>query len=340
VFAGCCALVNNCVIAGPAVAFFVTFGLICWMLPKGRARLVLDHPNSRSSHSTPLPRTGGVAVMCAVLLSGALVAPGQTSVLGGAGALAVISFLDDWRGLPIAWRLAAQLAVAAAFTWINFSDFSLFWFSLIVFAIVWTTNLYNFMDGTDGLAGGMTLFGFGSYTIASYFSGNIAFACLAAGIAAAAAAFLCFNFHPARIFLGDAGAIPLGFLAAAIGLLGWKEGDWPAWFPFLIFSPFIVDASVTLIRRVLAGERILIAHQSHYYQRLARMAGHRKTAVAEYLLMIAVATSALFGSKQPISVQIGLFGAWICVYVALALLIDRMWWCRRRKNACESRKCS
>ena len=107
-------------------------------------------------------------------------------------------------------------------------------------------------------------------------------------IAASAAAFLIANFHPARIFLGDAGSVPLGFLAAALGILGWEGGDWAWWFPLLVFSPFIADASATLARRLYTRERVWRPHRDHYYQRLVRLGwGHRRTALAEYVLMLA-----------------------------------------------------
>jgi UDP-N-acetylmuramyl pentapeptide phosphotransferase/UDP-N-acetylglucosamine-1-phosphate transferase len=97
-----------------------------------------------------------------------------------------------------------------------------------------------------------------------------------AGVAAAAAGFLCFNFHPARIFMGDVGSVPLGFTAGALGLVGWRSGAWPLWFPLLVFAPFILDATVTLLRRALRGEKVWQAHRSHYYQRMVQMGlGHR-----------------------------------------------------------------
>ncbi len=164
------------------------------------------------------------------------------------------------------------------------------WFLLVpaLLAIIWMINLYNFMDGSDGLAGGMSIAGFGTYAVAAYGGGLMELSVLAAALAGAAAGFLIWNFHKARIFMGDSGSVPLGFLAAALGLLGWQEGVWPMWFPVLVFSPFIADASVTLVKRYLRGERLSQAHRSHYYQRVLRMGlGHRGTALAAYVLMLA-----------------------------------------------------
>jgi UDP-N-acetylmuramyl pentapeptide phosphotransferase/UDP-N-acetylglucosamine-1-phosphate transferase len=203
------------------------------------------------------------------------------------------------------------------------------WQAVAVLAVIWTTNLYNFMDGSDGLAGGMALFGFAAYAAAAWLAGDGIFAALAASIAAAAAAFLRFNFPPARVFMGDAGAIPLGFLAATLGLLGWREGYWPIWFPVLVFSPFVLDASVTLARRVLRGERFWVAHKIHYYQRLVRLGwGHRNTALAEYALMAACGGAALWALGQTPSAQWATVGAIAAAYGALGLAVDLAW--RRR----------
>jgi UDP-N-acetylmuramyl pentapeptide phosphotransferase/UDP-N-acetylglucosamine-1-phosphate transferase len=149
---------------------------------------------------------------------------------------------------------------------------------------------------------------------------------MSGSIASAALAFLFFNFHPARIFMGDAGSVPLGFLLGSIGLYGWQRSLWPLWFPLLVFSPFVVDATVTLSKRLLLGEKVWQAHRSHYYQRLVRMGfGHRNTALMEYCLMFIVGMSALFLLGQPLYAQaLGLI-FWALIYCLLALLIDRLW---------------
>ncbi|HSB49205.1 MAG TPA: glycosyl transferase, partial [Burkholderiales bacterium] len=187
-------------------------------------------------------------------------------------------------------------------------------------------NLYNFMDGSDGLAGGMALIGFSFYGAAAWFAGSTEFALVNFSIAAAAAAFLVFNFHPARIFLGDAGSVPLGFFAAALGLIGWLQHDWTWWFPILVFSPFVVDASVTLARRLLQREKVWQAHRDHYYQRLVQLGwGHRKTALAEYALMLACGVAALAALAAPAATQAGLLAAAAAVYLGMLAAIERAW---------------
>jgi UDP-N-acetylmuramyl pentapeptide phosphotransferase/UDP-N-acetylglucosamine-1-phosphate transferase len=197
---------------------------------------------------------------------------------------------------------------------------------VLVLAVMWMTNLYNFMDGSDGLAGGMALFGFGTYAVGAWLGGDVNLAAACASLAACAAAFLVFNFHPARVFMGDAGSVPYGFLAGAIGLAGWHEGLWPPWFPVLAFSPFVADASVTLARRMLRGEKFWRPHRTHYYQRLVQLGwGHRRTALAEYALMLACGTLALAASRAAPAVQAAVLAAAAALYLALATAVDRAW---------------
>jgi len=165
-----------------------------------------------------------------------------------------------------------------------------------VLGIAWLTNLYNFMDGSDGLAGGMTVIGFAAYAVAAAWAEEPELATTCLCIAAAAAAFLVFNFPPARIFLGDVGSIPIGFLAGALGVVGWNDEAWPLWFPLVVFAPFVADATTTLARRLVRRERVWQAHRDHYYQRMVRSGlGHRGTALIAYGLMVVCAAGALLG---------------------------------------------
>jgi len=199
-------------------------------------------------------------------------------------------------------------------------------FAVFVLAIAWYANLYNFMDGSDGLAGGMAVIGFGAYAVAAHLSGAESFAALCASIAAASAAFLVFNFHPARLFMGDVGSVPLGFLAGALGIVGWSRGYWPMWFPLLVFAPFVCDATLTLLRRALRRERVWQAHKEHYYQRLVRMGvGHRGTALIEYAVMAGCAATALLARREPSNVQaMALAGATV-VLIGIAVWVDLRW---------------
>lgn len=282
-----------CVI--PLGSFVLTW-LVLTVLIRIWSDRVLDHPNERSLHQRPVSRMGGIGVAAGIAASVPLVSPVEWWPLWlGACILVGISFLDDIIGLPIIGRLLVHFIVAGGVVaGLLLNHIGVGWALLTIVAIVWMTNLYNFMDGMDGLAGGMALFGFGFYAYAGALRGHLPFAFTSTAIAAAAGAFLLFNFHPARIFMGDTGSTLLGFLAACLGLVGWQLGIWTLWFPGLVFSPFIVDATVTLARRILRGEKVWHPHREHYYQKLVLLGwGHRRTAVVEYVLMMVCGALAL-----------------------------------------------
>jgi UDP-N-acetylmuramyl pentapeptide phosphotransferase/UDP-N-acetylglucosamine-1-phosphate transferase len=133
--------------------------------------------------------------------------------------------------------------------------------------------------------------------------------------------------------MGDAGSIPVGFLAAALSLAGWRDGDWPFWFPAAVFAPFLVDATLTLVKRLVSRERIWDAHNNHYYQRLVRMGwGHRKTALAEYALMLACGMSALWALREPAHVQLGTLVGLVALHGTLALWVDHAWRAARKQS--------
>jgi len=310
--------------AAPAVSALLAGGLIELML-RGGARVPLDRPNERSLHSRPMPRTGGVAIMAGAL-AGFVLLPAPTAIAAPALALACVSLADDWRGLPIAVRLVAHAAAAAVFVWLALGELP-WWLQLAAaLAVMWMTNLYNFMDGSDGLAGGMAVLGFGFLGVAAWLAGGETVAIGAFCVAAASLAFLLYNFHPARIFMGDAGSIPLGFMAAALGLYGWQRGLWPLWYPAAAFSPFIADASATLARRLLRRDRFWEPHRDHYYQRLVRMGwGHRRTAIAEYALMAVCGALSIWALDKPLYLQVGVILTLTALIACLAVSVDRAW---------------
>jgi UDP-GlcNAc:undecaprenyl-phosphate/decaprenyl-phosphate GlcNAc-1-phosphate transferase len=240
--------------------------------------------------------------------------------------LAAFSFLDDLRGMPTVARLAFHFAGCAAFAWYVLSPMHPAQIALLIVAGAWITNLYNFMDGSDGLAGGMATIGFGAYGAAAWLAGYLPLASMCAALSAASAVFLTCNFHPARIFLGDVGSIPLGFLVFSLGILGWRDDIWPLWFPVLVFGPFIGDATITLLKRAVKGERVWRAHRDHYYQRLVRMGlGHRGTALLGYTVMLVCAAGALAGRQQAPAVQAVLFLGIVLALGALAGWIEVHW---------------
>lgn len=313
-----------------------------------RSRLhILDHPGERSLHSQPVPRSGGVAVL-AGLLAGSLLLWARYPV-GTNGALlvlatlvlALVSFLDDRYDVDQRLRilvhlLAAAFAIAAGFRpgVLELPGLSVMlpeWLTLAVIAmfIVWMINLYNFMDGMDGFAGGMTVFGFASLAILGLLQGNALFSAASGVVVGAAAGFLWFNFPPARIFMGDTGSSTLGLLAAVFILWGVRDEVFPLWLALLVFSPFIVDATVTLGLRLLRGEKVWLPHKTHYYQRLVQIGwGHRGTLLAEYCLMLSCSLSAILAWHWSVGVQLGLVVTWVIIYAALMAGVDSL---ERRK---------
>jgi UDP-N-acetylmuramyl pentapeptide phosphotransferase/UDP-N-acetylglucosamine-1-phosphate transferase len=317
----------------PVVAALITMLLTIIILISKFGKEIQDIPNERSLHETPIPRIGGVAMMAGILTGWALMLTSLMwwLVLPLIG-LFVVSLLDDMHSLSVKKRLLAQLIAAAVLVAGSglLTQHGLFITLIVLLLTVWMTNLYNFMDGSDGLAGGMALFGFSMYGIAALISHDDTQAMMNFTIGAAALGFLYNNFYPAKVFMGDAGSIPLGFLAAGMGLWGWQQDYWAAWFPLLVFSPFIVDASVTLVKRTVRGEKFTEAHREHYYQRLIQMGwGHRNVALIEYALMLGVGVSALYALQQAFPWLI--FLVWGSIYALLMLVLDVAW--RKFKRA-------
>lgn len=335
----------------PLLSFSLCYFLLRWLLRSRLAKAALDQPNHRSLHTTPTPRIGGLGVLAGILGGGMLVGGISPLLFAELALLGGFCFLDDRKGLSAAVRLPVHLLAAAV--WVIgmqkvgadgatalqggraidallavADDGTADWLLVIglTLALGWMMNLYNFMDGANGLAGGMAVFGFGAYGAAAALAGQPELATLCLVVAAAALAFLLFNFDPARVFLGDVGSIPLGFLAGALGLWGWQTGAWPAWFPLLVFSPFIVDATFTLLRRLLRGEKVWQAHHDHMYQHLVRSGwSHRRLAMAAYPLMLACALSALVlrdGDAGWVSAGLAV---WAVLYAAVLLAVERHW---------------
>lgn len=320
------------------VAAIASTAILRMLLATGLAwRLATDVPNDRSLHTLPTPRVGGWGIVPVSIVALLVLAPRLWLVAIAAAGLAAMSQIDDRRGLPARVRFSAHLAAVVALIVVFPADAPWWLLVGVGFAMVWLTNLYNFMDGADGLAGGMALFGFGGYAVAALggaqASPDLVVAC--AAVAGAALGFLLLNFHPARLFLGDAGSIPLGFLAGALGYWGWRTGVWPIWFPAMVFAPFIADASVTLSRRLLRGEKFWQAHREHYYQRMVRSGvGHGRTALYWYLIMLAGIIVAVWAKGRPELQQWLSFIAWYGVLAWFGWLIDMRW--RRFQSAAEN----
>jgi UDP-N-acetylmuramyl pentapeptide phosphotransferase/UDP-N-acetylglucosamine-1-phosphate transferase len=328
--------------AAAAILSALAVGLACRLLLR---HAVLDHPNDRSSHSVPTPRGGGIAILVIVLptwvwlgltVPASLAGPAITGwgVAAGALFLALVSWADDLRGLGPVVRLAAQFAAAAAL--VLFLPGPVFqglvppWLDLVAAALlwVWFVNLYNFMDGIDAIAGVETLaIGLGLALVGLVTVPLVADHVQAGLVAAGALGFLAWNRPPAKIFLGDVGSVPLGYLLGwlLLGLAG--TGQWQA--AVILPLYYLADATLTLARRGLRGEKVWRAHREHFYQR-AVQAGRSHAMVSGAvglvdLLLVGLALVAAMAGPGSATAWLALAGA----IVAVALLLA---WMRRRPH--------
>src|SRR6185437_9935756 len=344
-------------IAVPALAAFVVAWWITDRLCSPRSYLsILAHPNERTLHAMPTPQTGGLAVIGSVVISLILaasvlaitqpskpvlpkgVASGSIWIVVSMLLIFVVSFIDDCVGLPAALRLGVQAVsaciiiggVGLALSSIPIPggpnvQLGLAAIPVSVLVLLWMANLYNFMDGMDGFAGGMTFFGFG---FLAYFGWQAHFPVMliiATFVAMGALGFLTHNFPSARIFMGDAGSITIRFLAGTLMILGVRDGIFELWVPVMIFSPFIVDATVTLIHRISGRKRIWEAHREHYYQRLVLSGwSHRRTVLAEYGVMVLCGGLAVLYHHSTDKGRLIVLGVWVGMFLVLGRLVKRL----------------
>ena len=245
-----------------------------------------------------------------------------------------MSLRDDMRSVSIAARLGAHAIAAVWFAVLALGGMPFtpgLHVVLVVLAalvVAWSLNLYNFMDGSDGLAALMTIVGFAAF--AGVGTASAATQLVAVAVVAATLPLLFCNRPPARIFMGDAGAVPLGFLAAAFGIAGVVTNRWGIWFPVLVFLPFIADATLTLLRRAWRRERWWEGHRSHYYQRLHQLgAGHRGTLAIYGVLMAGTSGSAVLCARDAPEWGMPALAAWGLLLLLPFGAIDYHW---RRKS--------
>jgi UDP-N-acetylmuramyl pentapeptide phosphotransferase/UDP-N-acetylglucosamine-1-phosphate transferase len=313
----------------------------------------VDHPNVRSLHTKPTPRSGGVAILASALIGfgvvafGFAVVPPSTGFLpkgfasasiwifGSIVLVTTVSFLDDRVGLPVGLRFAVQAIAAVIVVWgvgLTLPSIPIPAIKTVVLGglavpvsllfLLWMTNLYNFMDGMDGFAGGMTTLGFGFLAYFGWRAGHPFMMLTATIIAMSALGFLFHNFPPARIFMGDVGSIPLGFTGGTLTLLGLRDGLFDFWVPILVFSPFILDATVTVLRRAWQRQKIWEAHRDHYYQRLVLIGwSHRQAVLAEYGVMALCGGLAVLYHDASEEWRLVILGFWGVLFLSLALAV-------------------
>ncbi|HEX2721298.1 MAG TPA: glycosyltransferase family 4 protein [Gemmatimonadaceae bacterium] len=296
------------------LVFLAAAAILSWLLAS-RVRLyaldrLLDIPNERSSHSSPTPRGGGLAI-AVTALGGIIIAAmlgwldwdRAIALAGGGAMIATVGWIDDHRDLPALTRFAVQfLSAGWAMFWlgglpslsVGFASLTLGLFGTVlgVVGIVWAINLYNFVDGIDGLAAGEALSTgvIGGLILLAMGQGGLALVSFL--IAAANAGFLPLNWAPAKLFMGDVGSGMLGYLFAVLAIASENAAAVPLLLWVLLLGAFVFDATVTLCRRIAHGERWYHAHHSHAYQRMVQ-AGRSHAQVSATILIINLALAIL-----------------------------------------------
>lgn len=330
---------SNLVYVAVVVAFGTSLLLTFAMFRMALAHGLLDVPNERSSHKVPTPRGGGAAIVVActgvltLFVSLHSVTPELgLALIGGGLTVAAIGFIDDRRSVRALVRLCVHLGAALwALAWIGGmkvlqvgSDaLQLGWggYLLGTLVIVWVLNLFNFMDGIDGIAASEALFIVGAGVALTATQGG-PLDVVAAGLAfgAACAGFLLWNWPPAKIFMGDVGSGYLGYTIAVLAIASGAQHPAQVWVWFILGGVFFVDATVTLVRRVFRGEPVYVAHRSHGYQWLARRWGsHKRVTVTVMMVnLVWLLPCAICADLEPE------YGAWITV-LAFAPLVLAAW---------------
>lgn len=311
-------------------------------------RDLLDHPNERSSHTVPTPRGGGVVIAVAWLLS--LAALAQAGLLeartfvalgGGGAAVALTGWLDDRINLRASVRLVVQL-LAAAWTvaWlgglpeVGLGSVTLHlgvWGAVpAVLGLVWLANLYNFMDGIDGLAGSEAVVAGTTAAVLLSAAGAPGLAAASAVAAASSLGFLVWNWQPARVFMGDVGSVLLGYAFGATALAAQARHEVSVVALLLPLGLFVMDATFTLARRAGRGERLWVAHRTHVYQRLAASGwSHRRVTSLAVALNVLLAGAAVLAHTSPPSLP------WATAAAAAMLVLAG--WCALRVSGAAGR---
>jgi Fuc2NAc and GlcNAc transferase len=300
---------------------------------------LIDIPNQRSSHETPTPRGGGLAIVAGVVAAwivaaaAGAIAGEAVFVLSSAGlTVAVVGLIDDRAHVAARWRFLVHLLAASIVTlWTGGLGHlalpgyivELGWagFLLAVLGIVWMINLFNFMDGIDGIAGAESTTVAFSAAGLLWLSGHSEEAWLVSIVGAASLGFLAWNWPPAKIFMGDVGSSFLGFVLGSVAIATHAQGTLDIWVWLVVLGVFVVDATVTLFRRVIRGERFYEAHRSHAYQHAARRFGSHRTVslwVAAINVLWLLPIAALIASGR-ISGVFGFIAAYVpLLWIALA----------------------
>lgn len=320
--------------------------VLAWILT-GRVRRyalqrgLLDLPNVRSSHDRPVPRGGGLAVVAVTLsnvalaaVAGWLSARTAIALIGGGGAVALVGWIDDRRGLAPLTKAAVQACASLwALAWLGGLP-ELRWgeaalhvgamgWVLGTVGVMWGINFYNFMDGIDGLAAGEAVTVSAAAILLLGGTGHADVVVVGALVGGSSAGFLLWNWPPARIFLGDVGSAFLGFMFAALAVMSENSGGLPVAGWLLLLGVFFMDATLTVARRILSGQPWYRAHRSHAYQRAVQAGrSHRSVTLAIAGLNVMLAGLTWVGATYParMPAMVGLGGM---LLLAVYLLVER-----------------
>ena len=316
------------------------------MIKAARRLKLLDIPGVRSSHRKPTPTMGGLAIALAFFLGTILT---QLSPLhwetprwfgwfvAGAGLVAFVGVIDDLRRLPVLLRLsfygvAAGLPIAGGIRLraISIPVFGIIQFGIleIPMTVVWimaVVSFYNFMDGIDGLAAGVGVIVTGFLAYIAWQVGNSDVLILSVLLGSSCLGFACFNFPPAKIFMGDVGSTFIGYVLAVLALIGNQSeetGHIPFLVPVLLLGTFLFDTIVTLTRRILSGEKWYLSHREHYYQKLTNLGfSHLQITLGEYVVTFLLGVSALLYLRTGQALALAILSIWLILLIGVAKLI-------------------
>ena len=268
--------------------FFILFSILIFfqflfIITKIKFPIIFyDIPNSRSSHSTNILKIGGLIIFLNFYFLSFFFIENSSikHILFLSISIFLVSLFDDFFDIPIYLRLLIHFVISGILIYLlNFDHLLISFFFLI--SLVWITNLYNFMDGINGLSAFMLIFGLTPMAYVAYIYGNFDLSNHLFLLVFLFFPFLYFNFLKNKIFLGDAGSVTTGFIVGAVGLYGWRNGFWPIWFPTILFSIFGADATLTVILRIIYKKNPFVAHRTYFFHKLIDL-GFTKNIISLY----------------------------------------------------------
>lgn len=293
-----------------------------------REKQILDHPNQRSNHTLPTPRGGGIAILAVMAGGFFMITWARGEIIGAVPLfismviLGAVSFADDLTGLPVKMRMVVQMVavflgllllpihiLVPEYVWLPH------WLLYIVIALswLWFINLYNFMDGIDGITGVETISIALGVALIAFVTGHVPLAAYAVIVAGATLGFLFLNWHPAAIFMGDVGSVVLGFVTGWLLLQLALYGHIVA--ALILPGYYLADSGITLLKRLIAKENIFEAHSKHYYQQAVKAGrSHAEVSIMIAKLNLVLMALALISALYPMM-------GWVCAPLAIAAIV-------------------